>query len=257
MINKRALALKSADVLSVAWRLIPQPFRQGLFTGLLVLESRGKDTNSGLARLFTVRDKIDLVVNERAMVLGKGVHPKHWLTDYHRFFVDRIAPDARVLDIGCGYGAVARSIARAHPGVTVVGLDYDEGRMAQARAADNPPNLSFVFGDATKQVPDGPWDVVVLSNVLEHIVDRVGLLEAVQAHTSVPQFLIRVPHFERDWQMAMRKEVGSYYYSDPDHKIEHTLDEFRAETSAAGLKIREVLTPWGEIWADLEVAKSQ
>lgn len=252
----RNFLLALANMIAAIWRLIPAGWRRGLFTGLLVLESRDRDPNAGLARLFAIRDRLDLVVNERAMVLGKGVHPKHRLTDYHRFFIDRLAPDARVLDIGCGYGAVARSIAKAHPNATVVGLDYDEGRMAQARAADNPPNLGFVFGDATQTVPDGPWDAIVLSNVLEHIVDRVGFLQAIIARTGAPQFLIRVPHFERDWQMAMRKEIGSYYYSDPDHEIEPTLDEFTSETRAAGLNIREVITPWGEIWAELEVVKS-
>jgi hypothetical protein len=49
----------------------------------------------------------------------------------------------------------------------------------------------------------------------------------------------------------MRREVGANYYSDPDHKIEPMLSEFRAETGAAGLAIDELLTPWGEIWASL------
>lgn len=255
--NKRAVLLAAANAAAAVWRLFPQAWRRGLLTGLLVLESRDKDPRAGLGRLFAIRDRLDLVVNERAMALGRGEHPKHRLTSYHRFFIERLAPDAKVLDIGCGYGAVARSIAGALPGATVVGLDFDEGRMAQARTAENPANLSFVFADATRQVPDGPWDAVVLSNVLEHIVDRVGFLKTIAERTGARQFLIRVPHFERDWQMAMRKEIGSYYYSDPDHKIEHTLSEFKSETEAANLRIREVLTPWGEIWADLEVKETQ
>ena len=97
----------------------------------------------------------------------------------------------------------------------VAGVDYDEGRLGQARAGDNPANLAFVDLDATKSVPPGEWDVVVLSNVLEHIVDRVGLLTTLVAHTHAKKFLIRVPHFERDWKMPMRRAVGANYYSDP------------------------------------------
>src|SRR5690606_37684463 len=108
--------------------------------------------------------------------------------------------------------------------------------------------------DATKSVPPGPWDVVVLSNVLEHITDRVGFLQALIVNTQAKRFLIRVPLFERDWKMAMRRATGANYYSDPDHKIEPTRQEFREETGRAGLVIDELITPWGEIWAMLHPA---
>jgi 2-polyprenyl-3-methyl-5-hydroxy-6-metoxy-1,4-benzoquinol methylase len=185
------------------------------------------------------------------MVHGKGEHPKHRLTNYHEFFVTHIADGERVLDVGCGYGAVARSVAQAHPNAQVVGVDYDKGRLGQAHASDNPPNLFFVESDATKSVPSGPWDVVILSNVLEHIADRIGFLSALIATTKARRFLIRVPLFERDWKMPMRRAVGANYYSDPDHKIEPMQSEFRDETSRAGLVIDELITPWGEIWAVL------
>ena len=247
----KALGLKIANALAVAWRLLPQSIRHLLLKGLFVLESRGADSRAGLARLFALQDGLEHVVNERAMVYGRGEHPKHRLTRYHDFFIAHISDGEHVLDVGCGYGAVARSIASAHTHATVIGVDYDKGRLAQARASDNPQNLSFVETDATKSVPPGPWDVVVLSNVLEHIVDRPGFLAALIATTRAKRFLIRVPLFERDWKLPMRREVGANYYSDPDHKIEPTQAEFRQETATAGLAIDEMLTPWGEIWASL------
>ena len=97
----------------------------------------------------------------------------------------------------------------------MVGIDNDAGRLDQAKQIDNQPNLRFVLGDATTSVPEGPWDAIVLSNVLEHIADRVGLLMALKRTTSARQFLVRVPLFERDWQMAMRRELGANYYSYP------------------------------------------
>jgi SAM-dependent methyltransferase len=247
----KALGLKVANVIAVFWQLIPQRLRLLLLKGLFVIESRGRNTEQALARLFALDDALEHVVNERAMVLGKGEHPKHKLTNYHEFFVERIANNQRVLDVGCGYGAVARSIALARPNAGVTGVDYDEVRLQQARAGSNPPNLSFIEADATKSVPPGPWDVVVLSNVLEHITDRVGFLSALIANTQAQRFLIRVPHFERDWKMPMRRAVGANYYSDPDHKIEPSQAEFREETSRAGLIVDELITPWGEIWATL------
>ncbi len=253
----KRVALALADLLAVLWQLLPRRLRHVFLKGLFVLESRGSDTGAGLARLFAIQDDLEHVVNERALVHGQGVHPKHRLMRYHDFFVERIANGQKVLDVGCGYGAVARTIARERPGARVVGVDYDKGRLAQARAADNPSNLEFVETDATRALPTGPWDVVVLSNVLEHITDRVGFLSTLIAKTDARRFLIRVPLFERDWKLPMRREVGANYYSDPDHKIEPMLSEFRAETGAAGLAIDELLTPWGEIWASLHpVGKS-
>ena len=239
-----------ANAIGLIWRLIPGRLRTILLTGLFVLDSRYPAPEDGLRRLLILKDKLEWVINERAMAYGCSEHPKHRLMRYHQFFVDRILDGERVLDVGCGYGAVARSIARECPNCVVTGMDMYEPRLAQARAAENPPNLSFVEGDATRTVPPGSWDVIVLSNVLEHVVDRVSFLRDLQRVSQAQRILIRVPLFERDWQMPLRRELGVNYFSDEDHKIEHQLEEFHAELAAAQLEAVETLTVWGEIWAD-------
>lgn len=241
--------LSLAEMLGWFWRALPAHWREKWITGWMVLDSRGEPA-VGLRQLLRLRDRLDWVINERAMAYGGGEHPKHRLTDYHRFFIERIQNGDRVIDVGCGYGAVARSIARAHPQCTVTGIDQDMPRLTQALAADNPDNLSFVEGDATSNLPQGPWQVVVLSNVLEHIVERVGFLQKLQSATGAGRFLIRVPLFEREWQMALRRELGVDFRSDPDHKIEHELSAFIDEITQAGLVAVELQTRWGEIWAD-------
>lgn len=246
----KRIGLLLADFLGWFWRLIPGELRTALMTGLLVLDSRHHDPARGLARLLHLRDRLDWVINERAMAYGRGEHPKHRLTRYHDFFVQHIADGERVLDVGCGYGAVARSIAQAYPHCEVIGIDQDQPRLKQARESDNPSNLRFVEGDATQTVPAGPWNAVVLSNVLEHIDDRIGFLRALQAATHASRYLLRVPLFERDWQMALRRELKVDFRSDADHKIEHTLAVFHAEIAEAGLVAVEALTLWGEIWAE-------
>ncbi|HIL23784.1 MAG TPA: class I SAM-dependent methyltransferase, partial [Verrucomicrobia bacterium] len=173
----KSCLLAVANVLSWPWRLLPARWREGILTGLFVLDSRG-EPRRGLAQMLRLQDRLDWVTNERAVAFGEGVHPKHRLTRYHNFFVKHIPEGARVLDIGCGVGAVARSIATCVKGSEVVGVDRDEGRLAEARAADTPSNLSFVKTDVCDSLPNGPWQTVVLSNVLEHIEDRVGFLKA-------------------------------------------------------------------------------
>ncbi|OGT89666.1 MAG: hypothetical protein A2286_10590 [Gammaproteobacteria bacterium RIFOXYA12_FULL_61_12] len=246
----KSLLLQLANLLSWFWRLVPARLRTGLLTGFLVLDSRNRDAAAGLRRLLVLKDRLEWIINERAMAYGGGEHPKHRLTRYHWFFIDRIEDGERVLDVGCGYGAVARSIARERPRCTVVGMDLNEPRLAQAQASVNPPNLRFLTGDATREVPPGAWDAVVLSNVLEHISERARFLRDLVRVTGASRILIRVPLFERDWQMPLRQELGLSYFSDDDHKIEHRLAEFHDELAAAGLRAKEVVTLWGEIWAD-------
>lgn len=245
----KRIALALAALLSWLYRLIPAGLRRRLVMGFAVLESRIGTPETALRRLYAIEDSLELVINERAMALGQGEHPKHRLTDYHGFFAGQVEAGHRVLDIGCGYGAVARSIANHVPEAKVTGIDIEPANVAQARAAENPPNLDFVEGDATEAFPDGEWDVVVLSNVLEHIDDRTGFLARIRERLNPGIVLIRVPLFERSWHMPMRREVGANFLSDPDHRIEHTRDVFETEVTAAGFDIIELQTPWGEIWA--------
>ena len=253
--SRKGCLLAVAKVLSWPWRLLPPRWREGVLTGLFVLDSRG-EPRSGLAQMLRLQDRLEWVTNERAVALGAGVHPKHRLTRYHDFFVEHIPEGARVLDIGCGVGAVARSIATRVAGSEVVGVDRDDGRLAEARAADNPDNLSFVKTDVCDSLPDGPWQAVVLSNVLEHIDDRVSFLKAIFENVQPDRVLIRVPHFERDWKMPMRKELGLNYFSDAEHFIEHRLDELQTELAEAGLWPMVTHTLWGEIWMCCECIES-
>lgn len=247
------VALGFAGMLAWFWRLLPGRLRNAFITGLYVLESRG-DPASGLRRLFMLHDKLEWVINERAMAYEGGRHPKHRLMRYHDFFVARILPGSRVLDIGCGYGAVARSIATSVVGSTVVGVELNQDRLAQARAGDVPENLSFVEADARKNLPAGSWNAVVLSNILEHIEDRVGFLRDIVRQVRPDKVLIRVPLFERNWMLPLRCELEMSYFSDPEHFVEHRLDELHRELAAANLRPVETLTLWGEIWTECRPA---
>jgi len=60
--------------------------------------ARDKGHGAAMKRLFTLQDDLDHVVNERAMIHGKGEHPKHRLMRYHDFFIENIADGQRVID---------------------------------------------------------------------------------------------------------------------------------------------------------------
>lgn len=245
----KKLLLILIRVLSWPLYLIPARVRLGLIKGLMVLDSRVGTPSDALKRQFQLLDMAEKVISERAMVYEGGIHPKHRLTRYHDFFVDNIAAGNSVLDVGCGYGALARSIAGQVEGSKVTGIDSDGPRLAQALGSKNPDNLTFVLGDALQDLPSAQWDVMVLSNVWEHIENRVEFMQGLLAKVQPEKVLIRVPMFERSWYLPMRKELGITYFSDTTHFIEHTLSEFSDETKRAGLQIDQQYMRWGEIWA--------
>jgi SAM-dependent methyltransferase len=90
------------------------------------------------------------------------------------------APGERVLDAGCGSGAVTRELARrVAPGGRVVGLDPNPGLLAAARERAEQEGLGEVLewrpGDV-RALPcaDAEFDAVVCATVLVHVPDDDG-----------------------------------------------------------------------------------
>ena len=84
-----------------------------------------------------------------------------------------IVPGARVLDIGCGPGAVLVELAgRIQPGGTIVGVDQGAESLEVARqliAEAGLDNAEVRQGDATATgLPEGEADVVNIRHVLAH-----------------------------------------------------------------------------------------
>lgn len=184
-----------------------------------------------------------------------GLHPKHRLTRYHDFFVERIRPGDRVLDLGCGVGALAASIAE-RSGARVTGMDWSADNLDKARARASAGSaserLSFIAGDITRDRADGVFDVIVLSNILEHLRERPALLAAWREWYGARRFLLRVPAFDREWRVPWKRELGVEWRLDPTHETEYTHDQLRAELAEGGMRITESIARWGEYWLAAE-----
>jgi SAM-dependent methyltransferase len=173
-----------------------------------------------------------------------GLHPKHRLMDYHKFFMDNVRPNDMVLDIGCGNGSLTYDIAKKAKKVT--GIDLNGNNMKIAQKVFSSPNIEYVIGDATTYDFDKNFDVIILSNVLEHIDYRIEFLKKMV--DIAPKILIRVPMITRDWLTLYKKELGIEWRLDPTHYTEYTLESLSEELHKAGLEIENASIQFGEIW---------
>src|SRR5450432_497667 len=86
-----------------------------------------------------------------------------------------LAPDARVLDVGCGTGVVSRLAAAAlGPAGRVVGLDLSDGMLRKAaelaRAAPGGDRIEFRKGDAEALAfESGEFDATLSLYALRHL----------------------------------------------------------------------------------------
>lgn len=228
---------------------LPRFLRRGLIQ-LILWPELHQEPRQSVRWLLGIHDYVEVMINQQCVRWGNGLHIKHQLmSGIHTFFTDRIPPQARVLDVGCGYGAVAYAIV-SRTSAQVTGIDMSTEAIKFARTRFQHPNLRFEVGDATKDLPQEPVDVVVMSSVLEHIKERVGLLQTLLHRFKPKLFLIRVPTFERHHFAVIKQELGLFPFTDATHEVEYTPELFRAEMTQAGLNIRHLEIRWGDIWAE-------
>ena len=75
---------------------------------------------------------------------------------------------SKMLEIGCGPGALAESLGRWYPHSQIYGVDRDSNFITFAR--EKMPGIEFLEGDATAlPFEDGLFDVTISNTVAEHI----------------------------------------------------------------------------------------
>jgi 2-polyprenyl-3-methyl-5-hydroxy-6-metoxy-1,4-benzoquinol methylase len=127
-------------------------------------------------------------------------------------------PLGRVLDVGCGAGEVGRSL-RAAGATSLVGVELNPMAAGAARELFD----EVLVGDAEALARDGalegPFDTVVLYDVLEHLVDPAALLAALaplvvaggSVHVSVPN----ARHFSLVRDLVLH---GTFGYTEWGHR---------------------------------------
>ena len=186
-----------------------------------------------------------------------AIHPKHLVEQpWHDWYLPYLDRGDFVLDVGCSNGAHLVRAATACR--SIVGFDYDLSQLAiagQAIAAQGLAHARVLAWDITRPFPfpDCTFEKVLFLDVIEHLLARLGVLREIhRVLKDGGRLLVSGPNRESSWRRTLRT-AGLFAYSDPDHKIEYTREEFLAELCEAGFEpdgpVMPVVldTPWAGV----------
>jgi 2-polyprenyl-3-methyl-5-hydroxy-6-metoxy-1,4-benzoquinol methylase len=109
-----------------------------------------------------------------------------------------LIPDAsRVLDIACGPGLLCRKIRQRLPSTRVLGIDFSEFMVARNQERDRALGVDYRCVDirTSLNLVEGPFDVVTMCEILEHLDDPETTIDAALGLVrSGGRFILTCPH---------------------------------------------------------------
>lgn len=157
------------------------------------------------------------------------------------FLQRHIRPSDRVLEIGCSAGRVLSTVAAKER----VGVDYNREAIELGRKEH--PDLTLIAGEARDYLSTAkPFDVLILSHVLEHIDDPEHFLASLKGRFE--RIYIEVPDFEWNPLNGVRRAKGrDLIYMDGDHIAEFDRDELKDIFRSVGFEVIDSEFRWGFI----------
>jgi SAM-dependent methyltransferase len=137
---------------------------------------------------------------------GQGQMERENLWGYAKRLRFVAAASLRVLDVGCGNGTQL-ALPLVRDGFHLTGVDPDERSIEHARRLSaEEPNAEFVCGSVVDGLASTElFDVVILSEVLEHMTEPAALLEASERRMAANGILIvTVPNGYGEFELDSR-----------------------------------------------------
>ncbi|PYQ04371.1 MAG: glycosyl transferase [Acidobacteria bacterium] len=186
--------------------------------------------NDRLPAADPIREEVRRFFDENHERIERAHRARRYFYDYlTRVIRARIPPGQRILEIGCGSGHL---LAALQPAVGV-GIELSSRAVETARRTHASAALRFIEGDGTDPetlaTAGGPFDVVILFNVVTHLTDAQEAFENLQplCHSRTR---VLVYSYSRVWQpvlraaemlgLKLRQPAESWL---PSEEIEHML----------------------------------
>ena len=169
-----------------------------------------------------------------------------WSDAYHQRIAEvyrfLVTPGQRVLELGCGEGDL---LAALKPTVGV-GVDFAGGMLT--RAAQRHPHLTFIQADAHQLVFAEPFDVIILSDLVNDLWDVQAVLQQISA-VCTPQTRLIINSYSRVWEQPLRlvRKLGLANPSLNQNWL--TVDDIAGLLNLAGF---ELIRSWPEVLWPLE-----
>lgn len=137
-----------------------------------------------------LREKF-FAATDYATIPGGRKKLKYLLSVLQRLKVTR--PHVKVLDVGCGNGAITFAVASV--GCEVVGVDVSESSIEHARESNRFVNARFEAVPGDEFDLEDTYDLIICSEVLEHLYRPERLLKTMVRHLKDDGFLfITIPN---------------------------------------------------------------
>ena len=144
---------------------------------------------------------------------------------------ERLAEKGGLLDLGCGNGAFLRAAAKALPGWSFSGSEWDDKYREQMERI---PGFKALHLGPWEKIP-GRYDVISLIHVLEHIPAPVAALEIIRGKLAPGGLLlIEVPDCL----------VNPYMLLIADHCSHFSVQGLRAVVESAGFEVLHSTGSW-------------
>lgn len=169
----------------------------------------------------------------------------------HTFVVEMVGTGKRVLDVGCSAGHVSAVLVEA--GNEVIGVEVDADDAELARRQIGTVHVLDLEHQRASDVEDGPFDVVLIADVLEHLRDPLPTLRDLASLVAPDGDIIAsVPNgVHADIRLMVLEGRFEYQDSgllDRTHLrwfTRSTLRELLAEAGLVGVELRRVVKPTG------------